>query len=69
MFCFSPTLRFEPVVFHGGNQNNEAVSERVSLITLHVTQNQIAGGSIAHTSLVSFRILSTYKYLRMHYMH
>ena len=48
MFCFSPTLRIEPVLFHGGNQNNEAVSERVSLIMLHVTQNQIAGRSIGH---------------------
>ena len=48
MFCFSPTLRIEPVLFHGGNQNNEAVSERVSLIMLHVTQNQIAWRSIGH---------------------
>ena len=48
MFCFSPTLHIEPVRFHGADQNNEAVNERVSLIMLHVKQNQIAGRSIGH---------------------
>ena len=46
MFCFSPRQHIEPVLFHEGNENNEAVSERVSLIILCVTQNQIAWRSI-----------------------